>query len=195
MARLGRNPAHLRVLPGVNVVVGRTDEDARARHEYLQALVHPIVGREILSTILGGVDLSPYDLDAPLPELPPSEGLTMGTAKNVLAMGRDENLTLRQLYLRVAGSRGKLVLVGAPGTVADELERWYRAGAVDGFIVQPSYLPGSLHDFIALMVPELRRRGLMRTDYAGPTLRENLGLPRPVSRYAAADTKQRASFA
>ena len=81
MAEAGRDPAGLRVLPGVNVVVGRTDAEAQERHQYLQELIDPVVGIAILSTILGGADLSACDLDAPLPELPPTEGLTMGTAQ------------------------------------------------------------------------------------------------------------------
>ena len=187
MAKFGRNPAHLHVLPGVNVTIGRTDEEAQEKLDYMNSLIHPVVGREILSTILGGTDLKPYDLDQPLPhDLPDHEGLHMGTAQSVLALARRENLTIRQLYMRVAGSRGKLMLTGSPKTVVDEMERWFEAGAVDGFIIQSSYLPGELEDFIALCVPELKRRGLMRQAYAGGTLRENLGLPHPPSRYAPA---------
>jgi FMN-dependent oxidoreductase (nitrilotriacetate monooxygenase family) len=185
MDRFGRDSSRLRVLPGISVVVGRTDEEAHEKNESLQRLIDPVVGREILSTVLGGFDLSGYDMDKPLPELPETEGLTMGTARNVIEMGRRENLTIREMYLRVAGGRGKMVLVGSPKTIADEMERWYQANAVDGFIIQPPHLPGSLYDFVELMVPELTRRGLMRTEYAGPTLRENLGLPRPLSRYLA----------
>ena len=68
--------------------------------------------------------------------------------------------------------------------VADEMEEWYRAGACDGFILQPAYLPGSLDDICALLVPELQQRGLFQTEYQGTTLRDHLGMARPKSRYA-----------
>ena len=69
--------------------------------------------------------------------------------------------------------------------VADEMEEWFRAGACDGFILQPAYLPGSLNDVTELLVPELQRRGLFRTQYEGRTLRDNLGFARPKSRWEA----------
>ena len=185
MEKAGRNPRNLRILPGVAITVGRTDEEANEKFEYLQSLVDPIVGREILSTVLGFFDLSGYDLDGPLPEIPESDATKSGTTKNVIAMARRENLTIRQLYLRISSSRGKMVMNGSPKTVADQLEAWYEGGAVDGFNIQPPYLPGGLDEIVELLVPELKKRGLMRTEYAGTTLRENLGLPRPASRYAA----------
>jgi len=70
--------------------------------------------------------------------------------------------------------------------VADVMEHWVATDACDGFNVLPPYFNGGLADFVDLVVPELQRRGIYRTAYEGKTLRENLGLPRPVSRYAAA---------
>ena len=63
------------------------------------------------------------------------------------------------------------------------MEEWFVKGACDGFNIMPPYIPGSLDDFCTLVVPELQRRGLFRTEYEGHTLRENLGLPRPESVY------------
>jgi N-acetyl-S-(2-succino)cysteine monooxygenase len=68
------------------------------------------------------------------------------------------------------------------------MEEWFTTGAADGFNILPPYLPGAFDDFVELVVPELRRRGLFHTEYEGTTLRENLGLPRPQSRYATVTT-------
>jgi len=69
------------------------------------------------------------------------------------------------------------------------MEEWFTSGAADGFNVLPPFFPNSLDEFVALVVPELQRRGLYRTAYEGTTLRENLGLPRPASRYASSIAK------
>jgi alkanesulfonate monooxygenase SsuD/methylene tetrahydromethanopterin reductase-like flavin-dependent oxidoreductase (luciferase family) len=174
----------MKVLPGLSCIVGRTDEEAQERYEHLQSLIHPIVAREILSTVLGGVDLTPYPFDGPLPENLPLSNASRSTFANVTEMARKENLTMRQVAMRVAGARAKAVVRGSPQHVADYMEEWFRKEGCDGFNVMPPFLPGGLDDFVELVLPELRRRGLFRTEYEGGTLRENLGLKRPASRYA-----------
>src|SRR5581483_11219598 len=98
------------------------------------------------------------------------------------------NLTIRQLYQRVAGARGHRTIWGTPVQIADQLEEWFVNDAADGFNIMPPYLPGGLDDFVDLVVPELRRRGLFRTEYEGRTLRENLGLARPTSQFSVNPT-------
>jgi len=183
MRKYGRDPAHLKILPGLSVVVGETDAAAAADHEYLQSLIHPMVGREILSTMLGGFDLSPYPLDGPLPDLPPSESGSRGHYDGIVAKARKENLTIRQLGAWCAGARGKNAIHGSVQAIADYMEEWFVKGACDGFCVLPPYIPGAHDDFCNLVIPELQRRGLFRTEYEGTTLREHLGIPRPESRY------------
>ena len=95
-----------------------------------------------------------------------------------------EKLTIRQLYQRIAGGRGHFEVIGSASDVVDMMEEWFSTGAADGFNILPPFFPNSLDEFVALVVPELQRRWLYRTAYAGRTLRDNLGLPRPVSRYA-----------
>ena len=102
----------------------------------------------------------------------------------VLELARREKYTVRQLYEYLAGARGHWVVVGTPETIADRMQEWFENGAADGFNVMPPVLPQSLNEFVDLVVPELQRRGLFRTAYEGNTLRENLGLARPASRYA-----------
>mgnify|MGYP003346923753 FL=1 len=96
-----------------------------------------------------------------------------------------ENLTLRQLAYEVAGARRHRLVIGSATEVADQLELWFRNEAADGFNIFPAWMPGGVADFAELVIPELQRRGLFRTEYEGRTLRENLGLPRPPNRYAA----------
>jgi alkanesulfonate monooxygenase len=186
MPRYGRDPDHMKILPGLSVIVAETEKEARRDYEFIQSLIHPMVGREILSTMLGEMDLSKFPLDQPLPdELPPTNG-SKGHYESIIAMARKENLTIAQLGARVAGARGKNVFVGDPRQVADYMEEWFVKGACDGFNVMPPYIPGQLDDFCRLVIPELQKRGLFRTEYEGSTLRENLGLPRPQNRYARA---------
>jgi alkanesulfonate monooxygenase len=103
--------------------------------------------------------------------------------RNVLRWAREEKLTIRQLYERFAGARGQRTLIGSPVEIADDMEEWFVNYGVDGFLVRPAYLPGGLNDFVDLVIPELQNRGLFRIEYEGTTLRENMGLPRPPSRY------------
>jgi alkanesulfonate monooxygenase len=186
-AAYGRQPDHIKLMPGLNPVVGRTQAEAQEKYDYLRSLIHPDVGRVLLATALGDVDLSAAEDDAPLPKSVVEATLATGKAdaRNVLETMQREGLTLRQMYLRYAGARGQRTLIGTASQIADDMEAWFHARAVDGFLIQPSVLPTGLDDFVDLVVPELQARGLFRTEYEGATLRENLGLPRPASRYAA----------
>lgn len=174
----GRSADSLKILPGVSPVVGRTQAEAQEKFERLQSLIEPSVGLGLLSNFVGGFDFSRYPLDGPVPDLPPTEGWQSRQAL-FLGVARRENLTLRQLYQRVATARGHWTVVGTPQSISDELEHWFTTGAADGFNVMAPTLPYDLQDFVALVIPELQRRGLFRTAYTGRTLREHLGLSRP----------------
>jgi alkanesulfonate monooxygenase SsuD/methylene tetrahydromethanopterin reductase-like flavin-dependent oxidoreductase (luciferase family) len=132
---------------------------------------------------MAGADLSAFPLDEPLPELPPTEGW-QSRQKLFVDLSRREGLTLGELVGRVAAARGHHVVVGDAVQVADRLQAWFEAGAADGFNILPPTLPDGLTAFNRLVIPELRRRGLFRETYEGSTLREHLGLSRPVSRAA-----------
>jgi alkanesulfonate monooxygenase len=183
MARIGRSPDHLKVLPGLLVVVAPTRAEAEAKFQELQDLLHPDLGVALLSRRLG-FDLTGYPLDKPLPPLP--ENKVVGSRSDMItSWSKDGATTLRELYQRFASSRGHSSIIGSPADVADMMESWLTTAACDGFNVLPPYFNGGLVDFVDLVVPELQRRGIYRTAYEGKTLRENLELPRPVSRYAA----------
>jgi alkanesulfonate monooxygenase len=186
VARYGRDPDQVKIMPGLSVIVGRTEAEAQERYDYLQSLIHPIVAREILSLVLGSIDLSSYPLDGPFPGTLPKSNASQSTYQYVVDMARNEKLTMKEVALRVAGARGKAVVRGSPQQIADHMEEWFRQDGCDGFNLMPPFLPGGLDDFVDLVLPELRRRGLFRTEYEGRTLREHLGLARPLSRYAAA---------
>ncbi len=177
---VGRNPDHMKILPGAFVVVGETVEEAKAKRAHLDSLVHYDSGIGSLNSALG-VDVSAFDPDGPLPEIPPSNA-SQSARDRIVTAARKENLTIRQLAARV-GSFSGLAFVGTPATIADEMERWLHERGSDGFNVMFPYLPEGLDDFVGKVVPELQRRGLFRTEYEGATLRENLGLPRPANRF------------
>jgi alkanesulfonate monooxygenase SsuD/methylene tetrahydromethanopterin reductase-like flavin-dependent oxidoreductase (luciferase family) len=94
-----------------------------------------------------------------------------------MARAKEERLTVRQLFDVAMCGFWSLGLIGTPATVADTMEEWFTTGAADGFLVQPPYMPQGAEDFVALVIPELQRRGLFRTDYEEHTLRGHLGLP------------------
>ena len=181
MAKYGRTPDQMRILPGCTVFCGRTEAEAKERYEYLQSLIDPIVGREYIGTLLG-MDLSDCPLDGPLPDRP-SPRSEMGTFKSIVALAKNEGLSIRQLYSRLAGSHGKLCLIGSVAQVADTMQQWFEEEACDGFILQPSTMPEDLVHLTETLIPELQARGLHRTAYRGDTLRDHLGLERPESRY------------
>ena len=175
----GRTENDLKILPGISPFVGRTESEARDKFEQLQDLIDPVVGVGLLSNFLGGVDLSQYPIDGPFPaDLPVGEGWkSRHELFNKLA--QRERLSIRELYKRVATGRGHWTLVGTPESIADQLEHWFTIGAADGFNILSPTLPHGLKDFADLVIPELQRRGLFRTEYTGRTLREHLGLARP----------------
>ena len=100
-------------------------------------------------------------------------------------LARRENLSIRQLYQAIAGARGHWTIWGTPQQIVDRLEEWFVNDAADGFNIMPPYLPGGLDEFVDLVIPILQERGLFRSEYEGRTLRENLGLSRPVNRFSA----------
>ena len=130
LAAHGRTPDEMKILPGLSAVIGRTDAEAEENYEYLNSLVHPIVAREILSMVLGNVDLSPYPFDGPLPENLPRSNASLSIFQQVTEMARREKLTIRQVAIRVAGARAKAVIRGSPQTIADFMEEWFRKDAL-----------------------------------------------------------------
>ena len=178
----GRDPQHCKILPGLLPVVGRTEREAQEKLAELASYVDEESAMETMSFRLGH-DMSQYPLDGPVPKLPIS-GNVQGYRRMVLTDAYRKNYTLRDLYNLFAVSRGYLIVCGTPSQVVDVMEEWFKAPACDGFNLTPAHFPESLDDFAELVVPELQRRGLFRTEYNGRTLREHFGLPVPTNRYS-----------
>jgi hypothetical protein len=139
----------------------------------------------LLGKLIGGFDLTGYDLDGPLPELPKTIGW-VSRQQMMIDIARQHGFSIRQLYQWVATARGHWTVIGTPEQIVDQMQTWFDNGAADGFNVLPAVLPASFDDFVDLVVPELQRRGLFRTRYEGSTLRENLGLQRPANQHVLA---------
>ena len=181
MARYGRDPGHLKIMPALVPIIGRTEAEAQGKLARLQELIDPLVGLSRIYGLMG--DLSGYDLDGPMPE--PVGAKVRSIAYGWWERAKREGLSIRQMYSEYAVGEG-FRLVGTASQVADVMEQWVDAGAADGFNITPTHLPQGIDDFVAAVVPELQRRGRFRTEYEGATLRENLGLPAYVSRWQQA---------
>ncbi|MEV4365198.1 LLM class flavin-dependent oxidoreductase [Nonomuraea sp. NPDC049625] len=178
----GRRPEEIVVLPGLSTVVGSTEAEARARRELLDEILPDAYARSRLAGQLG-ISLDGLSDDEPIPaELlvdPDEAGGSQTFYRVVKAIIDREQPTLGGLLKKLSGGGGHRIVVGTPEQIADDIERWFRAGAADGFNVMPDVLPSGFHDFADHVIPELRRRGLFRTEYDGTTLRGHLGLGLP----------------
>jgi N-acetyl-S-(2-succino)cysteine monooxygenase len=172
LAKYGRTSGDMAILPGVMPIIGRTDAEAKAQLDRLQNWLSATNALTLVSNRIGH-DISGYPLDGPIPELPLSNN-SQSFARTLLQLARREKMTLRDLYNVTAAARGHWVIYGTPQRIADTLEEWFVGGLADGFMILPAYFPGAFNDFVDLVVPELQRRGLFRTDYAGSTLRDHL---------------------
>ncbi|MEU5916441.1 NtaA/DmoA family FMN-dependent monooxygenase [Streptomyces sp. NPDC047141] len=188
LARYGRDPGDLKIMPGVTYVIGDTDADAQERAaEIRRQQVSPQNAILALEQVWGR-DLSGYDPDGPLPDVDPDPDSTLvqgrvrvadpvGVARRWRALSEQKGLSIRQT---VVESTGRQSFVGSPATVAAALEEFTAEEAADGFILVPHLTPGGLDDFVDRVVPLLQERGVFRTEYEGTTLRSHLGLPEPV---------------
>ncbi|MGN7375156.1 LLM class flavin-dependent oxidoreductase [Bacillus halotolerans] len=184
-AEFGRDPEKIAIMPGIFPVIADTEDEARAKYQELQDLIIPSVGLQILQNYLGGIDLSAYPLDGPLPKLDAdASNAVKSRFKLVQEMAERDNMTIRELYKYVAGSRGHHIFVGTPEQLADKMQEWVDHKACDGFNIMPPLLPEGIELFVDKVVPILQERGVFRNEYEGTTLREHFGLEKPVNRYA-----------
>jgi len=181
----GRNPDHLKIMPGLSTVIGSTEAEAQARFDHLNSfigeggLINQVAQRL-------GLSVDELDLDAELPwhRIGPVNEFEKGSHGFLDAqinLARSEKLTVRELSRRILV--GHRLLVGTPEQVADTLEEWFLAGAADGFNIMPDSFPSGVEIFVDEVVPLLRKRGIFRHEYSGSTLRDHLGLPYPHSQF------------
>ena len=181
----GRNPDQVIILPGLSPIVCATEAEAARLWEELSDLSDVEVGRKRLSGRFGGHDFSHLPLDrkltaADFPD-PASVQAARSRTEVIIGLVLREGMTLRQLLRYLAGARGHFVTLGTPEKIADLMEDWFTTRAADGFNLMPPVLPTMLDNFIDQVVPILQKRGLFRTAYEGPTLRDQYGLPRPAA--------------
>lgn len=184
MARHGRDPASLRFIPGMTVFAGHSAAEADALYNELNALIPSALGVDYLSKIVTQ-DLSGLPLEAPMPELADQVVGSSTVRTLVVRQIRERRMTMGEAARMVVRDFGTPVVKGSATEVADVLEDWYCGGACDGFVLTFPVVPLGLQNFVDLVVPELQRRGLFRREYEGTTLRDHLGLARPVNRHFA----------
>jgi FMN-dependent oxidoreductase (nitrilotriacetate monooxygenase family) len=181
-AKHGRNPEEILILPGCAPIVGSTPEEAETKYQEIANLVEIEDALNYLGRYFNDLDFTQYDLDGPFPDLGDFGRNGWESATDRLKkLASDERLTLRQLALRT--TTPKNAFIGTPTQVADTMQSWFEAGAVDGFMMNCAVLPVGLNDFLDQVLPILKERELFRTEYEADTLHENLGLPIPANRY------------
>ncbi|MFK4380962.1 LLM class flavin-dependent oxidoreductase [Bradyrhizobium sp. USDA 223] len=184
---LGREDDQVVVMPGIIPVVGNTNQEASDKLKRLQSYTHLDVQIGTADRWLGSViDLHSVDLDSFVPDSLPQTNFIQSRQKVLLDLAARRKLTWRELIRVVSDSRGHLMAIGTPDEIADVMGEMFDQRAADGFNVIPATTPGELMDFVELVVPVLRRRGKFRSGYSGQSLRENLGLKRPLNRFARA---------
>ncbi|MFE1958706.1 NtaA/DmoA family FMN-dependent monooxygenase [Streptomyces sp. NPDC059479] len=188
LAKYGRQPADLKIMPGVTFVLGDSDAEAQERAvEIRRQQISPQNAMLALEQVWGR-DLSAYDPDGPLPGIDPDpdSGLVQGrvrvadplaVAARWRALSEAKGLSIRQTVIETTARQS---FIGTPETVAGALDTFVQTDAADGFILVPHLTPGGLDDFVELVVPLLQERGAFRTEYEGETLRSHLGLPDPL---------------
>ncbi len=192
-AAAGRDPASMLVMPGILPVLGRTRAEAEDRFAQMQDLVHPRVGLPMLADAFG--DLSGLPPDGPLPAPLPGSNALKSAHAALVALAQRPGMTIAELYRIQAGAQGHNVFVGTPGEAADLMQDWFESGACDGWNLIPPYVPEPVADCLEWLVPELQRRGLAQTAYAGDgTLRGALGLARPAFRSRGRHARETGSF-
>lgn len=182
VAKIGRDPATVKVAPAIYVVVGETHAMAEDKAALIDSLARPIDALALLSEVLN-FDLAskPPDESFTTEELASISGL-QATRDRVIQLSGKLNPTVND-FVKYSG-RGTIrefpVFVGTGKEVTDQMEEWF-VDACDGFVLSATHLPGTYEDFVRMVVPELQRRGLFKKEYRGSTLRENLGLQRPTA--------------
>lgn len=177
-AAYGRDPDDVKILLGIMPFLGETEQDAEDLHRTLDD--NHAAGADVIGHLgrLLEIDLSGYDPDGPLPfdDLPEVRSASVSQALLFTRMAREEHLTLAEVAYRsyVGGlANMQFTATGTGVQIADVMEEWYRAGTCDGFAIVAPILPRSIDDFVDLVVPELQRRGLVRTHWSGTTLRDH----------------------
>lgn len=163
----GRDPAEIKVLPTLSVVIGETEGIAKEKAAFFDSLIDPELVMASSSTLLG-VDLSRVETAAQAEAEAGHQGIA-GSRDRMSQVAQAQGISFAAAVRKPRG-----LLAGTASQVADVMEDWFTGGACDGFVLPPTTFPTTYEDFARTVTPELQRRGLLRREYAGRTLRENL---------------------
>jgi FMN-dependent oxidoreductase (nitrilotriacetate monooxygenase family) len=183
MAKYGRAPEELAILPGAMIVVAPTDAEAKEKRAYLRSLIDIEFAVQYMSS-LAGMDLSHLPLDEPLPQSLRSQPV-WSRLELMMDVAERGHLNFRELAIQYTETYGHQFMLGTPKMIADELQDLFESEVADGFLLRSPIYPKGIEDTMSLLIPELQRRGLFQTEYAGQTFRDNLGLKRPAHPVAA----------
>ncbi|MDJ0393745.1 LLM class flavin-dependent oxidoreductase [Rhodococcus sp. G-MC3] len=173
--KAGRDPSAVGIMPGLVTYVGSTMAEARAKKAELDALLPVSQSLRQLGMFVEQ-DCSGWELDAPVPVLPPIGEFTgpHGRYETILRIIAKDSPTVRELLGTLAAGGGHATMIGTPESIADDIEAWVHRGAADGFNLMPPLYPDSLTDFVDEVVPILQSRGVFRREYSADTLRGHL---------------------
>jgi N-acetyl-S-(2-succino)cysteine monooxygenase len=170
----GRNPDSIKILVGMTPIVGYTDEQAQAHAAEMMALIPDDLALSNLKPLAGGVDFTQFDPDRPVPDLPESNA-GKSHREAIMNVSRTKGLSTIETA-RYFAEGSYLKMIGSPSSIADTMQTWQEAGACDGFLAVPTHFPTGVEAFTGKVVPELQARGVFRTEYSGPHLRDHLRL-------------------
>jgi N-acetyl-S-(2-succino)cysteine monooxygenase len=174
----GRDPGHVRALPGLSFLLASTDTEAKARKDELeQASSTEFRWRNLAN--LAGLDHRTVDPDAPFPPELLDDAPKTSFGASIYKLAAQEPISFRAVAQKLSALPGGLDFTGTPEAMAGLITDWWQAGACDGFTLMPNVLPSELSSFVDHVLPILQHRGIARTEYAGHTLRDHFGLPRP----------------
>ncbi len=180
VAAEGRDPASVKVAPACYVIVGGSEAEAQDKRAIVEATARDVDALVLISEVLN-YDFGAKPIDEPFSDEELAEFSWHGFRDRVVKYSGKKNPTVRD-FITVSG-RGTIkehvTFCGTPKQVADQMEEWFTTPVCDGFVLAASALPGTHDDVVRLLVPELQHRGLFRKEYAGTTLRDNLGLATP----------------
>ncbi|KAL1907864.1 hypothetical protein Sste5344_006287 [Sporothrix stenoceras] len=181
VAAAGRDPAQFRIMPCAFIIIGDTVAEAKKKQLTLDSLIYYENGISILSNTFG-VNARDWDPNGPVPENLPETNASQSDRNSLIKIAKEEGLNVRQLAQRCGGCAANS-FIGTVESVADEMCDWMQSGAGDGFTLFIPYVPAGLDDITEKLIPELQRRGVFRTEYAGRTLREHFNLDQPANKF------------
>ncbi len=170
----GRDPDSIKIMVGLTPIVAETDEAAQALATEMMNLIPDDLALANLTPLAGGVDFTQFDLNAPVPDLPASNA-GKSHREAIMAISRDKGLSVIETA-RYFAEGSYLKAIGSPETIANQMQEWFDAGACDGFLAIPTHYPTGVKAFTTMVVPELQRRDIFRSEYTGTQLRDHLGL-------------------